>query len=129
MSILKKLAVLVLPLALTAVVFAQTYQLPGQAPPQTAPKNPKASTERPVSGVVTDADGKPAVGAVVQLKNMRTLQVRSFITRDKGDYYFSGLSKDVDFELKAEFNGHASAAHTLSQFDTKPEPVINLQLK
>ena len=126
---LKKLSTPVLVLALTGIVSGQTYQLPGQAPPQTAPRTKKESTERPVSGYVTDANGKPVAGAVVQLKNMRTLQVRSFITRDKGDYYFSGLSKDVDFELKAEFNGHASPARTLSSFDTKPEPVINLQLK
>ncbi len=107
MPILKKLAMPVLALAFAAIGVAQ-YQLPGQAPPQRAPKSEKASSERPVSGFVTDADGKPVVGAVVQLKNTRTLQVRSFITRDKGDYYFSGLSKDVDYELKAEFGGRSS---------------------
>ena len=89
----------------------------------------KATAERPVSGVVTDAEGKPVVGAIVQLKNTRTLQVRSFITREKGDYYFAGLNKDVDYELKAQSNGHTSAARTLSSFDTKPQPVLNLQIK
>ncbi len=88
-----------------------------------------ATVERPVSGVVTDPDGKPVVGAIVQLKNTRTLQVRSFITREKGDYYFAGLSKDVDYELKAQASGHASPTRTLSSFDTKPQPVLNLQLK
>lgn len=88
-----------------------------------------SATERPVSGFVTDADGKPVSGAVVQLKNTRTLQVRSFITRDKGDYYFSGLSKDVDYEIKAQANGHASPSKTLSSFDTRPAPTMNLQLK
>ncbi len=89
----------------------------------------KAASERPVSGFVTDADGKPLVGAIVQLKNTRTLQVRSFITREKGDYYFAGLSKDVDYELKAQLNGKASSARTLSSFDPKELPVINLQIK
>jgi hypothetical protein len=89
----------------------------------------RAATERALSGFVTDAAGKPVSGAVVQLKNTRTLQVRSFITRDKGDYYFSGLSKDVDYELKAQSQGHASSQKTLSSFDSKPAPVINLQLK
>jgi hypothetical protein len=65
----------------------------------------------------------------VQLKNTRTLQIRSFITRDKGEYYFAGLSKDVDYEVKAQFAGHLSPSHTLSSFDTRPQPVINLQLK
>jgi hypothetical protein len=125
---LKRFALPVSALAFATIALAQ-YQLPGQAPPQRPPKGEKASTERPVSGFVTDADGKPVVGAVVQLKNTRTLQVRSFITRDKGDYYFSGLSKDVDYELKAEFSGRSSPTRTLSSFDTKAEPTINLQLK
>jgi hypothetical protein len=89
----------------------------------------KAAVERPLSGFVTDADGKPVVGAVVQLKNTRTLQIISFITRDKGEYHFSGLNKDVDYEVKAQFSGHISPVRTLSSFDTKPEPVLNLQIK
>src|SRR5580704_14827616 len=89
----------------------------------------RLATERPVSGFVTDADGKPMESAIVQLKNTRTLQVRSFITREKGDYYFAGLSKDVDYELKAQSSGHTSPTRTLSSFDTKPQPVLNLQLK
>ena len=89
----------------------------------------KAAAERPIQGLVTDADGKPIVGAVVQLKNTRTLQVRSYITREQGSYYFSGLNKDIDYEVKAQFNGKTSAPRTLSSFDTKPEPVLNLQIK
>ncbi len=89
----------------------------------------QAASERPVSGFVTDVDGKPVVGAIVQLKNTRTLQVRSFITREKGDYYFAGLSKDVDYELKAQSSGHTSPTRTLSSFDTKAQPVLNLQIK
>jgi hypothetical protein len=95
----------------------------------TAAEKKKSALERPVSGVVTDADGKPIVGAVVQLKNLRTLQVRSFITREKGDYFFSGLSKDTDYELKALNKGQFSTPRTLSSFDTKAQPVLNLQVK
>jgi hypothetical protein len=102
---------------------------PTAPPPGSKADQKKAATERPVSGFITDADGKPVVGAVVQLKNTRTLQIRSFITRDKGDYFFAGLNKDVDFELKAVFNGKTSAQHTLSSFDTRATPVINLQIK
>jgi hypothetical protein len=89
----------------------------------------RAATERSLSGFVTNAEGKPVAGAVVQLKNTRTLQVRSFITREKGDYYFSGLSKDVDYELKAQSKGQTSSSKTLSSFDSKAKPVINLQIK
>jgi Carboxypeptidase regulatory-like domain len=100
----------------------------GQTSPTKDDKK-KTAAERPIQGFVTNADGKPIVGAVVQLKNMRSLQVRSYITRDAGSYYFSGLNKDIDYEVKAQFNGKTSAARTLSSFDTKTEPVLNLQIK
>ncbi len=95
----------------------------------TSEEQKRAAAERPVSGFVTDAEGKPAAGAVVQLKNTKTLQVRSYITHEKGEYFFTGLSKDVDYELKASMSGHASTPHTLSSFDSRTQPVINLQLK
>src|SRR5580658_9329471 len=78
-------------------------------------KPDKASlTERPVTGVVTDADGNPIAGAVVQLKNSRTQKTVSIITHEKGEYQFSGLSKDVDYQLIATSKDHSSAPHTLS---------------
>lgn len=92
-------------------------------------KKPKEPTEKAVSGVVTDATGNPVPGAVVQLKNLKTLQVRSFIAKDMGEYFFQGLATDVDYELKAESNGKTSSTRTLSSFDTHPEAKINLQLK
>ena len=72
----------------------------------------KAPAERSVSGVVTDAEGMPLPGAIVQLKNMKTLQVRSFIAKDKGEYYFQELSTDIDYEFKAEWNGKSSNTRT-----------------
>ena len=104
--------------AMSTFAFAQGKKEKGQS-----------SSERSVSGVVSDADGSPVPGAVVQLKNTKTLQVRSFIARDKGDYYFHGLSTDVDYELKADANGKSSGTKTLSSFDSKKEATINLQLK
>jgi hypothetical protein len=89
----------------------------------------KTPAERSVSGIVTDVAGAPVPGAVVQLENMKTMQIRSFIAKDKGDYYFNGLGTDVDYSLKAESNGHASAPKTLSTFDSHPAAIINLQLK
>src|SRR5579871_1259442 len=81
-------------------------------------KKSKEPPERSVSGIVTDENDKPVPGAIVQLKNLKTLDVRSFIAKDMGDYYFHGLSTDVDYELKAEANGQTSGPKTLSSFDT-----------
>lgn len=91
-------------------------------------KNKDDQGVRAVQGTVTDAGGSGVDGAVVQLKNTRTLQIRSFITKDHGGYFFHGLSPDVDYELKADFNGSSSGTKTLSSFDTRKQAVINLKL-
>ena len=85
-------------------------------------------TNRSVQGMVTSAEDAPIVGAVVQLKNTKTLQIRSFITKDDGSYYFNGLSPDVDYELRADFQGMSSSTKTMSSFDTRKAVTINLKL-
>jgi hypothetical protein len=94
-----------------------------------AQKKNQQPAEKAVTGVVTDAAGAPVPGAVVQLKNMKTLEVRSFIAKEHGDYFFHGLATDVDYELKAQFDGKSSAPRVLSSFDSHAEAVMNLQLK
>jgi hypothetical protein len=112
---LKRLTVALFVLALATFAFGQ--------------KKSKEPQEKSVSGIVTDASGNPVPGAIVQLKNTKTLQVRSFIAKDMGEYYFQGLATDVDYELKADANGKSSGTRTLSSFDSHPEAKINLQLK
>jgi hypothetical protein len=92
-------------------------------------KKSKEPAEKSVIGIVTDAAGNPVSGAVVQLKNTKTLQVRSFISKELGEYFFHGLATDVDYELKADSNGKSSGTKTLSSFDSHVEATINLQLK
>ena len=88
----------------------------------------KEGNTRSVQGAVTNPDDSTAVGAVVQLKNIKTLQIRSFITKEDGTYHFFELSPDVDYELKADFQGASSGPKTLSSFDSRKKVVINLKL-
>jgi hypothetical protein len=83
---------------------------------------------RMVQGSVTDTDDQPLVGAVVQLKSAKTLP-RSFITQENGGYQFHGLDPNVDYALKAEYKGVSSASKTLSAFDSRKQPVINLKIE
>ena len=85
-------------------------------------------TTRSLEGVVTTADESPAPGAVVQLKNIKTLQIRSFIAKENGAYYFHELSPDVDYEVKADLQGASSSSKTLSAFDSRKKATINLKL-
>lgn len=78
---------------------------------------------------MTDASGKPLDKAVVQLKDTKSLQIRSFITNQDGTYHFAGLSPNVEYQLKAEFQGASSGKKTLSVFNSKKLVTINLKLK
>ena len=86
------------------------------------------ATTRIVQGTVTDSDDQPVNGAVVQLKDTKTLQVRSFYTQHDGAYHFAGLSKDVDYELKADKDKTSSSTKRLSVFDARKTAIINLKL-
>jgi hypothetical protein len=92
--------------------------------------NPKdeAST-RSVQGVVLDESKQPVAGAAVQLKDAKTLQIRSFITQQDGKYHFTGLSTNVDYELRAEHAGRNSSMKRVDVFNTRPVVTVDLQLK
>lgn len=91
-------------------------------------KEKEDPTIRGVQGQVNDAQDKPVSGAVVQLKDTRTLEIRSFITQADGGYRFSGLRADTDYEIKAEYNGMSSEDRRLSNFDTRKLATVNLKL-
>jgi len=84
---------------------------------------------RSVQGAVQDPAGNLVDGAVVQLKNTKSLQIRSFITQKEGTYQFLGLSADVDYELKADYRDSSSSQKTLSMYDSRKKAVINLKLE
>lgn len=85
---------------------------------------------RSVRGVVVDkASESPVSSAVVFLKNTRTNAVRSYIADEEGNYRFSGLDPNVDYEIHAEKDGAKSATRTISSFDNKKEIVLPLKLE
>jgi hypothetical protein len=94
-----------------------------------AQKKDKADANtRSVQGVVSDSGGSPIPGAIVQLKNTKTLQVRSFVTKEDGSYYFHGLSSNTDYDLKAESGNLQPSSRTLSSFDSRRTAVMNFKL-
>jgi Carboxypeptidase regulatory-like domain len=94
-----------------------------------AEKKPKVDpTIRAVQGTVMDPADKPVSGAIVTLKNTKTLQMRSFIAKADGSYAFYGLSTNVDYELQAAYQGAVSGVKTLSVFDSRSKATINLKL-
>jgi hypothetical protein len=89
--------------------------------------NEDANT-RSVQGIVTDAAGNPVAGAVVQLKDTKSLSIRSFRTEADGSYHFAGLSTNVDYELKADHDGATSGKKTLTVFNSQKTATVKLKL-
>ncbi len=92
-------------------------------------KNKGEDQNRTVQGIVTTEDGALAVGAEVQLKNTKNLQIRSYVTQKDGTYFFHGLSPDVDYEVKAQFKGVWSSTKTVSSFDSRKDVTFDLKIK
>jgi len=109
----------VVALFVSGAVFAQK---------KTKEERREEANSRSVMGIVVDVSDQPVTGAVVQLKDMRTLQVRSFITQGDGQYHFSGLRADIDYQITAKFGEMSSAPRNLSIFDNRKEAVVNLKL-
>jgi hypothetical protein len=84
---------------------------------------------RSVEGVVLGLDQRPFPRAIVQLKDTRTLQVRSFVTQENGEYHFAGVRTDTDYELQAMFEDLKSGTKRLSTFDSRKTATVVLQLE
>ena len=96
--------------------------------PARAQKDSQNSDLRAVRGVVVDKAENPVVGAIVYLKNVRTLTVKTYISDDSGQYRFSGLDPNVDYEMHAEHDDQTSANHTVSSFDSRKDIVVSLKV-
>jgi len=83
---------------------------------------------RTVRGAVLDKAENPVSSAVVYLKNVRTLAVRTYISDRAGEYRFSGLDPNVDYEVHAESESMSSNTRTVSNFDSRKDIVISLKL-
>jgi len=100
-----------------ALAFSTAAGEPGSAP-----------VSRTIEGVVVDRAGSPVPGAVVLVKDLKSLQVRSYIAQEDGKYHFHGLSSDANYQLRAQFNGVAGGAKTVSVFESRPTVVVNLKV-
>jgi hypothetical protein len=85
------------------------------------------TTERVVQGKVELASGSMAKGAIVYIKNAKTLEVRTYISTQDGSYRFGQLNPDANYTVWAEYQGKKSKERSISSFDTKK--VFNIPLK
>src|SRR6201998_1743714 len=86
------------------------------------------SEMRTVVGAVLYKAENPVASAIVYLKNIRTLAVKTYISDRSGEYRFSGLDPNVDYEVHAESENMTSNTRTVSSFDSRKDIVISLKL-
>lgn len=98
------------------------------AEPQSRGGKHEGSVTRTIEGRVLTREGQTVPGAVVLLKDDKTLQVRSYIAQAGGDYHFAGLSPDVNYTLRAENHGMSSKQKSVSVFDSHMDVKLDLKL-
>jgi hypothetical protein len=94
--------------------------------PQRGPVN-RGPIQRVADGKVVNKADAPIVGAIVYLKDSKSLAVRTFITDDTGHFHFGQLGQNIDYELWAESEGSRSKSKSISSFDSKND--YNFTLK
>lgn len=92
------------------------------------PSLSSAQQQRVIQGKVFGASDEPVSGAVVYLKDVKTLGVKSFISTQDGTYRFGQLADAADYEVWAEQGGKKSPSRAVSSFDQKKQYTINLKL-
>jgi hypothetical protein len=88
----------------------------------------KQPTERLVEGTVTGKSDQPLAGAVVYIKDTKTLTIKSYLTDDKGHFRFGQLSLSTDYDLWADNHGVHSKTKHVSPFNNKSNLEYTLKI-
>ncbi len=85
--------------------------------------------ERTVDGKVVNKADTPLGGAVVYLKDTRTLSIKTYICDEAGHFHFGQLSQNSDYDLWADSNGVKSGTKNISSFDDRNSYYFTLTVK
>jgi hypothetical protein len=102
--------------------------LPGRAQEETKAQKKAEAQLRVLHGSVIDKDENPIASSVVYLKNLKSQAVKTYIADDSGNYRFSGLDPNVDYEIHAEHDDLTSPTRTVSSFDSRRDIEVVLKL-
>ncbi|MGA8222845.1 MAG: carboxypeptidase-like regulatory domain-containing protein [Candidatus Acidiferrales bacterium] len=108
------------------VAICLAIALPARA--QTKDQKRAEAQLRTVHGSVLDKDENPVASGVVYLKNLKSQAVKTYIADDAGNYRFSGLDPNVDYEIHAEHNDATSPTRTISNYDSRRDIEVMLKL-
>lgn len=121
--------VAVLLIALNCLAWQVTLPIGGSGSSSSDGRKATRVTSRTLTGVVLDKSDAPVSNAVVYLKNMKSLAVKTVIAANDGTYRFPELSPNVDYQIYAQRERKKSDTKTLSQFDDRQAANIVLRIK
>jgi hypothetical protein len=81
---------------------------------------------RVIRGTVVTDDGQPVEGAAVQLTDLVTMAIRSYITNKDGKFEFYHVLTNQGYEVQAHYGDHWGDTKTVTRFDSSK--VIQLTL-
>jgi hypothetical protein len=84
---------------------------------------------RTVEGRVYDPAGKPRPNAIVYLRDEKSREIKTYITTADGNYRFTLLSMNVNYQLWSKYQNMQSKTRSISSFSSKPTFVFDLKLE
>jgi Carboxypeptidase regulatory-like domain len=102
--------------------------MPARAQDESKAQKKAEAQLKVLHGSVIDKSENPVPSGVVYLKNVKSQAVKTYIADDSGNYRFSGLDPNVDYEIHAEHEDMTSAIRTVSSFDSRRDIEVTLKL-
>ena len=112
-----------------AVLFlAILVAIPARAQEESKAQKKAEAQLKVLHGSVIDKSENPVPSSVIYLKNVKSQAVKTYIADESGNYRFSGLDPNVDYEIHAEHDGLTSSTRTVSSFDSRRDIEVTLKL-
>ena len=102
--------------------------MPAQAQDESKAQKKAEAQLKVLHGSVIDKGENPVPSGVVYLKNVKSQAVKTYIADESGNYRFSGLDPNVDYEIHAEHDDMTSSVRTVSSFDSRRDIEVTLKL-
>jgi hypothetical protein len=102
--------------------------IPARAQDESKAQKKAEAQLKVVHGSVIDKAENPVPSGVVYLKNVKSQAVKTYIADESGNYRFSGLDPNVDYEIHAEHDDLTSSTRTVSSFDSRRDIEVTLKL-
>ena len=116
-------------LQVVAVLFVGLLAaMPARAQDESKEQKRAESQLKVLHGSVIDKSENPVPSSVVYLKNVKSQAVKTYIADESGNYRFSGLDPNVDYEIHAEHDDMTSSIRTVSSFDSRRDIEVTLKL-